>query len=168
MVVGKLAAAVMISSPGLTARSPSSGEVRAARANRLAEEPELTVSTWRTPRYSPNCRSNCSLKRPHVSHASSTASVISSSSRMPTTLPETGTGVLPGSKGAGSSGICRTRFSTLSRHAEFMMPPVRFFPREPRGPYGFSTCVPVRACPSACPWHARNRCTCRPPVHPSR
>ncbi len=42
-VVGKPAAAVITSSPGVRRRSPSIGEVRAEKATRLAEEPELTV-----------------------------------------------------------------------------------------------------------------------------
>ena len=41
-VVGKPAATVIISSPGRRRRSPSSGEVKALAATRLAKEPELT------------------------------------------------------------------------------------------------------------------------------
>ena len=49
-MVGKPAATVMTSSPGLSARSPSLGEVSAVKASRLADEPELAVSTCCTPR----------------------------------------------------------------------------------------------------------------------
>ena len=52
-VVGKPAAAVMISSPGLIARSLWRGEVRALKAMRLAEDLELTVSANMAPRYLP-------------------------------------------------------------------------------------------------------------------
>ena len=48
-VVGKPAATVMTSSPGLIARSPSNGDVNAVNATRLADEPELTVSACATP-----------------------------------------------------------------------------------------------------------------------
>jgi hypothetical protein len=48
-VVGKPAATVMTSSPGLSWRSPSLGEQRALSATRLAEEPELTSEAERTP-----------------------------------------------------------------------------------------------------------------------
>ncbi len=41
-VVGKPAATVITSSPGLSRRSPSFGEVRAVTASRSADEPELT------------------------------------------------------------------------------------------------------------------------------
>ena len=50
-VVGKPAATVMTSSPGLSRRSPSFGEVRAVRASRLADEPELTSVAVRIPKY---------------------------------------------------------------------------------------------------------------------
>ena len=47
-VVGNPAATVMISSPRFTRLSPSSGEVRAMKATRLAEEPEFTREQYRT------------------------------------------------------------------------------------------------------------------------
>ena len=48
-VVGKPEATVMTSSPGLRARLPSLGLVRAERATRLAEEPILTKVAERAP-----------------------------------------------------------------------------------------------------------------------
>ncbi len=48
-VVGKPVAAVITSEPGSIRRSRIRGEVRAAKASRLAEEPELQVRAERTP-----------------------------------------------------------------------------------------------------------------------
>ena len=70
-VVGKPAATVMTSSPGFSRRSPSFGEVRHDRATRLADDPELTSSAWRTPNRAANSRSNWSANRPVVSQKSS-------------------------------------------------------------------------------------------------
>jgi len=71
-VVGKLTAGTMTSSPG---RSPSGSwrEQRVVMATRLADEPELTGTTSRTPMNAPNCFSNCSAYGPAVSQKSSTA-----------------------------------------------------------------------------------------------
>ena len=76
-VVGKPAATPITSSPGLMARSPSLGLVSVEKATRLADEPELTVIRYFTPR---NCARRCSnmvLKRPVVNQPSSEASTIS-------------------------------------------------------------------------------------------
>src|SRR5882757_7444500 len=97
-VVGKPAATVMTSSPGLIWRSPSRGEVRQEKAQRLAEEPELTSEAPRTPKKRANCRSNCVAKRPVVSQQSNEASMRLRRSEASSTLPETGTGDVPGSK----------------------------------------------------------------------
>jgi hypothetical protein len=48
-VVGKPAATVITSSPRWIRRSPRSGEVRAMKAKRFAEEPELTKRAHRLP-----------------------------------------------------------------------------------------------------------------------
>jgi len=48
-VVGNPAATVITSSPGFNLLLPSLGEVKTAIANKLAEEPELTVSACLTP-----------------------------------------------------------------------------------------------------------------------
>ena len=69
-VVGNPAATVITSSPFLTRLSPRRGEVRAMKARRLAEDPELTREQYRTPRYSPSFRSNSSVYRPAVSQNS--------------------------------------------------------------------------------------------------
>ena len=69
-MVGKPAATVMTSSPGLSRRSPSLGEVSALTASRLAEEPELTSEAQRTPTKRASFRSNSSAKRPVVNQAS--------------------------------------------------------------------------------------------------
>ena len=61
--MGKPAATVMTSSPGLTARSPSRGEVRVMNARRFADEPEFTRLQWRTPRYFANSFSNLVFSR---------------------------------------------------------------------------------------------------------
>ena len=62
-VVGKPQAAVITSSPRRIRRSPSSGLVSAVKASRLAEEPELTSSANRTPRYA---ASFCSKARENL------------------------------------------------------------------------------------------------------
>ncbi|MNP58794.1 hypothetical protein D3C76_1537410 [compost metagenome] len=105
-MVGKPAATPITSSPGLIARSPRRGEVSAENASKLADEPELVVSTQRRPRYLAKRFSNASLKRPVVSQPSSTASVIACSSPAPITLPEGGTLLCPATKGFGA--ICRS------------------------------------------------------------
>ena len=74
-VVGKPQATVMISSPFLIWRSPSSGAVSAMKAIRLAEEPLLTRWANLTPIHLANSFSNRSAKRPVVSQKSSVASV---------------------------------------------------------------------------------------------
>ena len=53
---------------------PSIGDVSALTASRLADEPELTSSAWRTPKSRAKRRSNSSAKRPVVSQKSSAAS----------------------------------------------------------------------------------------------
>lgn len=81
----------MTSSPGLMARAPSFGLVKALKATRLADEPELTVIRCLTPRYLARRCSNWSLNRPVVSHPSNEASTMFFSSAAPMTLPEGGT-----------------------------------------------------------------------------
>ena len=56
------------------APSPRHGEVRAVTASRLAEEPKLQSSGWRTPTARARSDSNCSAKRPVVSQKSRVAS----------------------------------------------------------------------------------------------
>ena len=73
-VVGKPAAAVMTSSPGLSWRSRIMCEVRAEKATRLADDPELTVSTEAVPMRLANLAWKASLKRPDVSQNSRAAS----------------------------------------------------------------------------------------------
>ena len=120
-VVGKPAATVMTSSPGRSARSPSTGDVSALSASRLADEPELQSSARGTPMTAANRSSNSAANRPVVSQKSrlaSTRCVISAASN---TLPDTGTGETPGMNGrAGkatswycttSSAICALRAS---------------------------------------------------------
>src|ERR1700745_2768738 len=97
-VGGKPAATVITSSPGLIWRSPSRGEVRQEKAQRLAEEPELTSEAPRTPKKRANWRSNWVAKRPGVSEQSREASMRLRRSEASRTLPETGTGEVPGSK----------------------------------------------------------------------
>src|ERR1700749_3850252 len=92
------AATVITSSPGWIWRSPRRGEVRQEKAQRLAEEPELTSEAPRTPKKRANWRSNCVAKRPVVSQQSSEASIRLRRSEASSTLPETGTGDAPGSK----------------------------------------------------------------------
>ena len=58
-VVGKAHAAAITSSPGLIALLPKTDDVRAVSANRLAEDPEFTSDTYRTPRYEEKSFSNC-------------------------------------------------------------------------------------------------------------
>ncbi|VEB45154.1 Uncharacterised protein [Chromobacterium violaceum] len=99
-MVGKPAATVITSSPGLIARSPSLGEVSAVKATRLADEPELTVSTCGRPMNSPSRLSKDALKRPVVNQASSAASTMFATSAAPTTLPDGGTAVWPGMNSA--------------------------------------------------------------------
>src|SRR5581483_12512031 len=95
-VVGKPAATVMTSSPGLIWRSPRRGEVRQEKAQRLADEPELTSEAPRTPKKRASLRSNCAANRPVVSQQSSEASMRLRRSEASNTLPETGTGDTPG------------------------------------------------------------------------
>src|SRR5208283_4542305 len=57
-VVGKPVAAVITSSPLLILLSPSSGDVNAINARRLAEDPELTREQYFTPRKFANSSSN--------------------------------------------------------------------------------------------------------------
>ena len=86
-VVGKAAAAVITSSPGRSWRAPSLGEVSVVTATRLAEEPEFTINTSLTPRYSARRPSKSWEKRPAVSQKSSTASAALRNSGGPNTRP---------------------------------------------------------------------------------
>ena len=66
IVVGNPAATVMTSSPGLMAFEPSLGEVRLAKAIKLAEDPEFTVIKERVFKNFDNSFSNSKLNRPVV------------------------------------------------------------------------------------------------------
>src|SRR6202166_5391666 len=114
----------MTSSPGLSLRSPSFGEVRALRAIRLAEEPEFTSEADRTPTNRARSRSKVSPKRPVVNQASRAESTTALTSEPSITLPDTGTGVTPGIKSpwrddsnqycAVRSRICRRSWAAVS------------------------------------------------------
>ncbi len=117
-VVGKPAATPMTSSPGLTARSPRRSEVSVENATRFADDPELTVIKYLTPRNAARRSSNIALKRPVVSQPSRLASTISWSSLAPITLPDTGTVLSPGTNGRGActtSENCCTRADISAR-----------------------------------------------------
>lgn len=84
MVVGNPQATVMTSSPLRIWRSPSSGEVSAEKASRLAEEPELVSEQYLTPSHSANRFSNLRAHGPAVSQKSSEEStrlIISAASK---------------------------------------------------------------------------------------
>src|ERR1700690_2238580 len=95
-VVGKPAATVMTSSPGLRRRSPSLGDVSALMASRLADEPELTSEALRTPTKRASLRWKSSAKRPVVNQLSRAESTTELMSAASITLPETGTDDRPG------------------------------------------------------------------------
>ena len=101
MVVGKLVAVVIISSPGCSCLSPRLGEVRAASASRFADEPELTSMACRTPTVRAREASNSNAKRPLVSQKSNAASTRYARSSSSKTRPATCTGVSPGTKDRG-------------------------------------------------------------------
>src|SRR5215472_428479 len=86
----------MTSSPGVRRRSPSLGEVRALSASKLAEDPEFTRDTERTPTKRARFRSKLSANRPVVNQASSAESTTALTSAPSITFPDTGTGVTPG------------------------------------------------------------------------
>ena len=90
-VVGKPAATVITSSPGRSARSPSSSaSQRAQRQQVRADDPQLTRTALRTPIHRANSRSNCAANRPVVSQKSSEASTRCCISSASNTLPDTG------------------------------------------------------------------------------
>src|SRR6185312_16157382 len=95
-VVGKPAATVITSSPGLRRRSPSLGEVSALTAMRLADDPELTNEALRTPTKRANLRSKSLAKRPVVNQQSRAESTTEMRSPASMTLPDIGTGDSPG------------------------------------------------------------------------
>lgn len=83
-VVGNPAATVITSSPFFILLSPSFGEVKAIKAKRFADEPELVKEQYLTPKNSANSFSNCSVYLPAVSqksNAESTSAEISFSSK---------------------------------------------------------------------------------------
>src|ERR1035438_3543456 len=106
-VVGKPAATVITSSPGLSRRSPSFGEVSALTARRLAEEPELTSEAQRTPTKRASLRSKSSAKRPVVNQQSRAESTTELKSPPSMTLPDTGTGDCPGVNSAVGKAISK-------------------------------------------------------------
>ena len=60
------------------------------------------MSAWRTPSRAASLASNVSLKRPVVSQKSSAESTSERMSASPYTLPDTGTGLVPRTKGLGA------------------------------------------------------------------
>src|SRR3990167_7385661 len=87
MVVGKLTAVVITSSPGCN----SSADI----ASRLADEPELHRMTWRTPRYSRSFFSNLAHHGPAVYQSELTTSIRLARSVLPQMRPWTGTFIAP-------------------------------------------------------------------------
>src|SRR5215469_18860027 len=125
-VVGKPAATVMTSSPGFSLRSPSFGEVSAVSASRLADDPELTSAAHRTPTNLASLRSKSSAKRPVVNQASSADSTTALTSAASITLPDTGTGVIPGLKSVGGKASAKywavsSRICCRSRSLPFVI-----------------------------------------------
>src|SRR5215472_11307042 len=100
-VVGKPAATVMTSSPGMSRRSASLGEVRALSAAKFADDPELTRDAQRTPTNFARVRSKLSANRPVVNQASRAESTTALTSAPSITFPDTGTGVTPGMNSRG-------------------------------------------------------------------
>src|SRR6478609_9923917 len=101
-VVGKPVAQVITSSPGFSWRLRSKGEQSDDRASKFADEPELVVIANLVPIRAASLSWNSVLKRPVVSHMSRLASTSERQSASPTTLPETGTGLWPATKGRGA------------------------------------------------------------------
>src|SRR5262249_27878838 len=97
IVVGNPVAQVITSSPGLSGLRVI-GEVSELTASRLADEPELQVMAKRKPRKLRKRSSKAVVKRPVVSQKSSEASTRLRTSSGPYTLPDTGTGEVPGTK----------------------------------------------------------------------
>src|ERR1700753_2993417 len=102
-VVGKPAATVMTSSPGLSRRSPNFLEVNALKATRFAEDPEFTSEAERTPTKLASLRSKSFAQRPVVNHPSSTESTTEHMSAASMHLPHTGTGETPGMNSRGAN-----------------------------------------------------------------
>src|SRR5690242_8774771 len=100
-VVGKPVATVITSSPGLRRLPRNNGEVRAEKATRLADDPELTSKAYLVPKNSAKRASKASEKRPAVSHMSREESTRLRMSAGLITLPDTGTLLWPGEKGLG-------------------------------------------------------------------
>src|SRR5271157_3272569 len=109
-VVGNPAARVITSSPGLSLRSPSLGEVKAEKATRLADDPEFTNEQPRTPRNLAKRRSNSFANLPVVSQQSSAASTKFRKSLPLKTLPETGTTDSPATNAR--FGNCSSKYSS--------------------------------------------------------
>jgi hypothetical protein len=118
-VVGKPAATVMTSSPGLSCRSPSVGEVSTETATRFAEEPEFTSRASRTPTNFANLNSNRSANRPAVSQKSSPDSTMANMSLSSKTRPETGTGDSPGVNVSSGKTPCNIRLSAAGSRLVF-------------------------------------------------
>src|SRR5580692_3351993 len=115
-VVGKPAATAITSSPGLSRRSPSFGDVSALTASRLADDPELTSDAQRTPTKRASFRSNSSAKRPVVNQQSSAESTTELRSPPSITLPDTGTGDSPGLNSA--AGKASAKYSAERSRSE--------------------------------------------------
>ena len=69
-VVGKPAATVITSSPGLIALLPKLGLVKVVKARRFADDPLLQKRAWRTPTFWASFLSKSSAYRPVVSQKS--------------------------------------------------------------------------------------------------
>src|ERR1019366_1033880 len=107
-------ARVITSSPGLSLRSPSLGDVKAEKATRLADDPEFTSEHPRTPKKRLNRRSNSVANLPVVSQQSSAESTRLRKSLPLNTLPDAGTTDSPATKirsGNRSRKYCSARCS---------------------------------------------------------
>src|SRR5690242_7225687 len=82
-VVGKPAATVITSSPGISRASPNDSAVNAAIAKRFAEDPELTVKAYGRPKNVRNFFSKMELYLPVVNQNSKAESVRLLSSSAP-------------------------------------------------------------------------------------
>src|ERR1700722_11271341 len=98
-VVGKPVAQEMTSSPSLSALSPSTCDVSAVTASKLADDPEFVVSVLRVLVTFARADSNLVLNRPVVSQKSRQESTRKRISCAPSTLPLGGTAPIPATNG---------------------------------------------------------------------
>ena len=99
-VVGKPAATVITSSPGLSCSSPSVGDVKVLSASRFADEPEFVRTALRRLSVLANRDSNFPAIVPDAIFRSSAAATSASRSSASSTAPEDRIGVSPGMNGA--------------------------------------------------------------------